>query len=197
MIGYDYSMLTNAPMLAAMVVFAGGPHTETRTDLACALLERCQPKHVYLTGVEYRNTSSNLVSRIRSLTAALPHPPSVTTDSCSSTLESCRLISSELHHAYPDGGTITIVTSDYHAARARWLFSSFLPKSFQITVCESKDIPPKYRWSTPQNRQLIRGECFSWLYCWPLGLSFRCGLTAVIPLATILILTILYTSKRT
>lgn len=189
-------MFTNAPMLAAMVVFAGGPHTESRTDLACSLISRCQPELVYLTGAEYQDTSSNLVSRMRELTRVMPGPPRIETDTCSSTFESCQRIARDLHTSYPQGADITLVTSDYHAARARWLLSSALPKEYRITVYESKDISSPQRWSTPQNRRLIRGEWLSWMYCLPLGWTLRHGLIATAVLAAIAAIAILHLYRR-
>ncbi|MEI8138430.1 MAG: hypothetical protein WCI03_01030 [bacterium] len=133
--------------------------------------------------------------------------------------------------------TITVITSNYHAPRVRWLLSGVLPafcqtgkeKSFEqkpaktakgrelvsagggeetsslcalcpsvknsdppfsisrhashslhltshispLTILTTPDIPWREAFATPRNRQLIWGECLSWLYCGPLGLIYR------------------------
>ena len=95
----------------------------------------------------------------------------------------------------------TVITSDYHAPRVRWLLGGVVAKlsgcwvveddnkeaaglspsnlstgqlsNPLLTVLTSPDIPWRKAFSTPRNRQLIWGECVSWLYCGPLGLLYR------------------------
>jgi len=75
--------------------------------------------------------------------------------------------------------TITAITSNYHAPRARWLLAGILPSAHltfhvsRFTLVTSPDIPWRQSLATPRNRRLILGECMSWLYCFPLGLIYR------------------------
>ncbi|MEI6169162.1 MAG: hypothetical protein WCS52_18425 [bacterium] len=63
--------MTNLPIAAIMIVFAGGPHTPERTTLACELLaSRPLPAVIYLTGAEYQGEYSNQVDRIRKALAS-------------------------------------------------------------------------------------------------------------------------------
>jgi hypothetical protein len=82
-------MLTNLTA-SIMIVFAGGPHTPTRTALACHLLtNQPPPAIIYLTGIEFQTDYSNLTEHIRSIAATLPTKPPVITDTCTTTWESC------------------------------------------------------------------------------------------------------------
>ena len=167
-------MLTNLPAAVVMIVFAGGPHTPERTDLACELLTSCQPVAVYLTGEEYRGDYSNLVAKVTDRVRPLqPVAPPVLTDTCSSTWESCRALARTLRAQYPDGASIVVVTSNYHAPRARWLLAGLLPGNLPVTVRTSHDIPWHDCLATPRNRTLVLGECLSWPYCFFLGFVCR------------------------
>jgi hypothetical protein len=66
---------------------------------------------------------------------------------------------------------LTIITSDYHAPRVRWLLTGLLPSPPEVYGLRSEVYGHPF--STPRNRLLIRGECVSWLYCGPLGLLYR------------------------
>jgi hypothetical protein len=298
------SGMTNLPMAAIMIVFAGGPHTPERTALACELLvSRPPPALIYLTGAEYQGEYSNLTAQVRAIAATLPTHPEVRTDNCRTTWESCRHLAREMQtidrrlqtidfgeedtphlnplpqgerkdgnqegmplhprHLHPlplrerkDGnqegmplhprhlhplplreragvrGSLhgsnvyslrsmvysTVITSDYHAPRVRWLLggadaqllgswvlellrtkspTGFHLTTYQrdnlatlpsgtteqldnlttqqpsLTVLTTPDIPWRKAFATPRNRQLIWGECVSWLYCGPLGLLYR------------------------
>lgn len=190
-------MLTNLQTAAIMIVFAGGPHTPERTDLACELLvSRPPPAVIYLTGTEYSGEYSNLTAHVRAIAAELPGAPVVITDTCSTTWASCRRLARELHSRYPKGAKLTVVTSNYHAPRAHWLLKAAIvkllgcrvvvdketsgfslnnlstqqPNNYLLTFVTSPDIPWRDSFSSSRNRQLLWGEFLSWLYSFPLGL---------------------------
>jgi len=170
-------MLTNLSATVVMIVFAGGPHTPERTELACELLTSCKPVAVFLTGEEYRGEYSNLVGKVADRVRPLqPVSPPVLTDTCLSTWESCRALAGTLRAQYPDGASIVVVTSNYHAWRARWLLAGLLPGNMPVTVRTSRDIPWRDGLATPRNRTLVLGECLSWPYCFFLGLVCRAWL---------------------
>ena len=167
-------MLTNLPAAVVMIVFAGGPHTPQRTELACQLMADYRPTAVYLTGVEYRGEYSNLVSRVADEARRIqPAAPSVLTDTCSSTWESCRSLARLLRSQNPPVSRAVVVTSNYHAQRARWLLAGLLPGRLCLSLHTSPDIPWRESFATPRNRSLMLGECLSWPYCFILGLVCR------------------------
>ena len=67
----------------------------------------------------------------------------------------------------------TVITSDYHAPRVRWLLNGLLPSSPEVYGLRSEVYGHPF--ATARNRQLIWGECVSWLYCGLLGLLYRPG----------------------
>ena len=167
-------MLTNLPAAVVMIVFAGGPHTPQRTELACELMAICKPTAIYLTGVEYREEYSNLVGQVTEKARLIQSiPPPVLTDACGSTWASCRLLAPMLRRQYPADTTVVVVTSNYHALRARWLLAGLLPGRMHIVLYTSPDIPWRESFATPRNRTLVLGECLSWPYCSLLGLVCR------------------------
>jgi len=204
-------MLTNLHAATIMIVFAGGPHTPERTTLACELLaNRPPPSVIYLTGAEYSGEYCDLAKRVRMIAASLPKPPEVITDTCSTTWASCRHLArhrqaldsqpqtqaSDLNAGVaslrfgffglglPSSSSphITVITSNYHAPRVRWLLSGALSSRCgvgDLSFITSRDIPWRDSFATPRNRHLIFGECLSWLYCLPLGLSYHPLLLAV------------------
>jgi len=154
-----------------MIVFAGGPHTPERTQLACELLtNRPPPAIIYLTGTEYRSEYSNCATRISATAAVLPGRPTVITDTCPTTWASCLNVVSDIKARHPEGAIITVVTSNYHALRARWLLTGILQSRYPVILMTSPDIPWRGIIATKRNRQLARGELLSWTYCLPLGL---------------------------
>jgi len=117
-------MLTNLAS-TIMIVFAGGPHTPERTALACELLaNRPPPAIIYLTGSEYQDEYSNLAVRVTAIARNLPTHPEVLTDSCNTTWSSCLHLTRDIKRRYPHGASLVVVTSNYHAPRARWLIGS-------------------------------------------------------------------------
>jgi len=91
----------------------------------------------------------------------------------------------------PPSADILVITSNYHAPRARWLLSGILPlggvyglgsKVYGLSFFTSRDIPWRECFATPRNRQLVVGECISWLYCLPLGLIYHPLLLALVVL---------------
>ncbi|MEI6704034.1 MAG: ElyC/SanA/YdcF family protein [Deltaproteobacteria bacterium] len=170
--------MTTLHTATILIVFAGGPHTPERTALACELLaSQPPPAIIYLAGKEYGNEYSNLAAHVRSVAANLPSHPEVRTDSCTTTWASCQHLARALKSRYPEAGSkITVVTSNYHAPRVRWLLSSVIPSSKMtggLEIVVSHDIPGSASFATPLNRSLVLGEWLSWTYCLPLGLIHR------------------------
>ena len=60
-----------------------------------------------------------------------------------------------------------------HASRLTSHASRLTSHASRFTLLTSPDIPWREAFATPRNRQLILGECLSWLYCGPLGLIYR------------------------
>lgn len=179
-------MLTNFPAAVVMIVFAGGPHTPERTALARELMAAYRPAAVYLTGVEYRGEYSNLVGQVAAEARKdQPGPPPVLTDTCSSTWESCRTLTRLLRSQNPPVTRVVVVTSNYHAQRARWLLAGLLSNRISIDLHTSPDIPWRDSFATPRNRTLVLGECLSWPYCFVLGLLCRPWLLAVAIILTL------------
>ena len=80
-------------------------------------------------------------------------------------------------------GALLVITSNYHAPRVRWLLTGVLTPPLKVcglqsavcglTLLTTPDIPWREAFASHRNRQLILGECLSWLYCGPLGLIYR------------------------
>ena len=112
--------------------------------------------------------------------SAQPRPPEIpNSDSPKSKVESPKLNGSSRLTSYISRFTIAAITSNYHATRVRWLLAGILPSTHitshvsRLTLVTSSDIPWRDSFATPRNRQLVIGECMSWLYCFPLGLIYR------------------------
>ena len=159
-------MTTNLTAVVAVVVFAGGPHTESRLDLALETLESTQPLTVYLTGEEF--TSESLFNRV-----AQEFRGPVRRDQSRSTLMSAYGLARRLQSEYPNGGDLVVVTSNYHAPRLYWLLRGFLGSSYRLMWRISQDIRFSEVRNDPTARRLLLGECVSWLYCLPVGLLLR------------------------
>jgi hypothetical protein len=158
---------------AVLAVFAGGPHTPSRCVLATTVLEKAAPAFVVLTGWEFQRRRDE--PPVRSLFAALSAVPdvSVRTDQSRTTLESCLLLARELRARFPEGAEVTVVTSNYHAPRVRWLLGGLLSSRYPFKVLISSDIRRSDFSCDATARRLILGEAISWLYCFPVGLLFR------------------------
>ena len=170
-----FRMLATNLTASIMIVFAGGPHTPERTALACDLLaHQPPPSIIYLTGIEFTREYSHLATRVKALADTLPTRPAVMTDTCTTTWASCRKLGNSTKKC---GAAAVIITSNYHAPRVRWLFNAA-----PLTILTTPDIPWHKAFATSRNRQLIMGECLSWLYCGPLGLLIRPAWLAVIGL---------------
>lgn len=176
-------MLTNLPSVVVMIVFAGGPHTPQRTMLAAGLIGPRSPVSIHLTGQEFLTEYAKDADALREHLQRDPPAagdrapaaplPEVVTDRCSSTLQSCWTLSRHLRRRFPGGCDLLIVTSNYHAPRVRWLLNGLLDRKYRLTLAASRDIPLRKALASPTNRQLVRGEIASWLYCFPVGLACR------------------------
>ena len=159
-------MATNLTSVIAVIVFAGGPHTESRLDRALERLDAAAPRVLYLSGHEFVSKS-----RYRTLADRVGVP--VRFDPSRSTLTSVYRLSRRLRKDFPEGGRILVVTSNYHAPRVRWLLRGLLPSAYALSWRTTPDIRFADLSRNETARKLILGECVSWLYCAPAGLLFR------------------------
>lgn len=156
-----------------LVVFAGGPHTASRAALAERDLATLGPQLIYLTGAEFTADARPTQDHLRQLAARQVTAPPVWVDASHSTVASCLSVRSLLRRQYPQGASVIVITSDYHAPRLRWLLRPLLPRRYALSLRTSPDIPLREALATPLNRRLMAGEVVSWLYCLPLGLLLR------------------------
>lgn len=179
-------MLTNLHAAVVMIVFAGGPHTPTRAAYAEQLLPQVAPRAIFLTGAEFARAGAGAPDDIRPHVAALARQAPVSIDPSATTLQSCRYLVREIPRRFPTGTRLVVVTSDYHATRVAWLLRGLLPEGFPLEIRRAPDMPWRTALDTPLNRQLLRGEVVSWLYCLPLGLALRPAAAALLVATTIL-----------
>lgn len=165
-----------------LVVFAGGPHTASRATVAEHEAERLQPDCVFLTGAEFAAEARPVQDRLRHQAASRHPSPLVLVDTSRSTVASCLSLRAFLETQYPQGASVMVVTSDYHAPRLGWLLHPLLPGRYALSLRTSPDIPLRQAFSSPLHRHLIGGEFVSWLYGLPLGLLFRPALMAALVL---------------
>ncbi|MBN1676324.1 MAG: YdcF family protein [Kiritimatiellae bacterium] len=152
-----------------VVVFAGGPHTAPRVELARQTLAGRQPAAVFLTGADFPREAA---AETAALAAALPETPFLR-DASRTTLESAWTVARRIRERYPTGATVLIVTSNYHAARAMWLVRGLLPGRYAVETAESADLRVRDFFRSRLTRVLLRGELVSWLYGFPVGLALR------------------------
>lgn len=146
-----------------LVVFAGGPHTPPRLDLARELAPDLAPALVLLTGAELQSHARDWER----------YTPVLLTDQTQFTLESCWHVAEEIRHRYPHGADIVVVTSNYHIRRVAWILRGLLPRQYALVYRSSPDIRSQDLLRSSQARYLIGGEILSWLYCFPVGLLLR------------------------
>ena len=162
-----------------LVVFAGGPHTPPRLDLARELAREIpSPALVLLTGSELQSYAHDFK----------PYATDLLTDQTRFTLESCWHVAREIRRRHPHGADIVVVTSNYHIHRVAWILRGLLPRRYALAYRSSPDIRRPDLLHSSQARHLIGGEILSWLYCFPVGLLLRPLPTA---LATLLVFSLL------
>jgi len=155
-----------------LVVFAGGPHTAPRLEVAENALAFLKPDIVFLTGAEFLCQDESGRVPTERFKCGAPDI-NVITDDASTTLASCVQVARTIRQQFREPVRVTAITSNYHAPRARWLLEGLLPRNCSMDWLTSPDLL-RSNWSaTPRARRLIRGEIVSWLYCGPVGLIFR------------------------
>ena len=159
-------MGTQGHTAAMLVVFAGGPHTASRAALAASLIRALQPCTVVLTGQEFLSADYGL----RNACQDSASPCDVIVDAAQTSLASCQHLASRLRGLDVQAIAVTLVTSNYHAPRVRWLLRPLLPIDCRLHVRTSPDIRLCDLRSSRRARRLIRGEIMSWAYSLPLGL---------------------------
>lgn len=161
-------MIAGTNTLLVLVVFSGGPHTDTRAHRAEELAKADPPHLIFLTGKEFTDKQKSAPLPF----AALRPSARVVTDASRTTLESCFLVARELRRLAARANVIA-VTSNYHAPRVRWLLRGMLQRGCSLRIETTPDIRWRDLRTSRTARHLIRGEIVSWLYCFPIGLALN------------------------
>jgi len=145
-----------------VVVFAGAGDTAKRLAAAGQAIAARNPRCLFLTGAELAGVQIELEAGT-----------DVIRDVAASTVESCLNVACAIADRFAAPARLLVVTSNYHAPRARWLLRGLLGGGCVVATLTSADVSLKGMVRSARQRNLIRGEILSWLYGLPLGLLAR------------------------